>query len=81
MREKRALLIVAVRTDHPPEIQRRIETILAATATYAEPPETTAAVWAKSIDELTANDLDRLAGFIGWDRVRDLNVGDVVVER
>lgn len=74
----RALLIVAVRTDHPPEIKRRIETILAATATYEQPPDTMAAVFAKSVGELTASDLHRVAAIFGWDRVRDLNLGDVV---
>ena len=75
---ERGLLLVAVRVDHPAEVRRRIETVLAVAATYERPAETEAAVWCKSLGELVASDLDALAGLIGWDATRRLNVGDVV---
>lgn len=69
------LLLVAVRTDQH-NIKRRMEMILAG----ADPsqPGSNAEVFAKPVDELVAQDLDRLAAIIGWPAVRRLNVGDVV---
>lgn len=79
---EKGLLLVAVRVDHPPqEMRRRIQTILAAMATYEQPPDTEACVFAKPVDELVAADLDCLAHFMGWDAVRRLNVGDVASPR
>lgn len=72
-----ALVVVAIRTTDP-HIRRRLETILAAAATYDEPPNTEPCVFAKAVDELTASDADHLAYFIGWDGFRGLNVGDAV---
>lgn len=74
---EKVLLLVAVRADAE-EVRRRVELVLAVAATYDQPPETTASIWAKPVSELVAADFDRLAGFIGPDGVRDLNVGDVV---
>ncbi len=73
------LLVVAIRTDNA-QIQRRMETILAAASTYEVPPDTTASVYAKPVGALTASDADHLAHFIGWDGFRGLNVGDVVAD-
>lgn len=73
----RGLLLVAVRVDHPAEIRRRIETVLAVAATYDRPPDTQAAVFYKPLAELVANDFDALAYFVGVDSTRRLNIGDV----
>lgn len=71
------LVLVALRTDDV-HAKRRLDTILAAASTYDTPPDTSAAVFAKPVDELVASDADHLAHFIGWDGFRALNVGDVV---
>jgi hypothetical protein len=72
------LVLVALRTDDK-HVQRRLETILSIAASYDEPPDTTPSVWAKPVGELVANDVDRLASFIGWSQVDDLNLGVGVV--
>ena len=77
---EKGLLIVAVRVDDSRDVQRRMETILAAMSTREQPPDTTATAWCKPLSDLVAADLDRLAEFMGWPAVRDLNVGDVAVE-
>lgn len=76
--DEKGLLIVAVRVDHPAEVRRRIETILAVANTYDKPPDTVPSVCCKPLSELVAADLDKLAHFIEWSGVRDLNIGDVV---
>jgi hypothetical protein len=68
------LLVVAVRTDLPIEVKRRIATILAATGTYAEPPDTTAAAWAKSESEITEQDLEHLRHFATEPGIELLNL-------
>ena len=72
------LLLVAIRVDHPDDIQRRMNAVLALASTYDRPPNTTPVAWCKSQSELVASDLDHLAALVGWEAVRDLNVGDVV---
>jgi hypothetical protein len=76
--DEKGLLIVAVRVDHPVDVQNRIKTVLALANTYDKSPDTTPSVWCKPQSELMAMDLDKLAYFIDWRGVRDLNVGDVV---
>ena len=76
-----SLLIVAIKTDQR-DIARRLKVILAVAEPQElrDPPETSPCAWAKTLDELTAADLDALAGLIGWDAVGRLNLGrDVVV--
>lgn len=76
-----ALVVIALRTTDR-HVQRRLETALSIAASYDEPPDTAPCVFAKPVSELVANDLDRLAEFMGWPAVRDLNLGvDVVTER
>jgi hypothetical protein len=80
-RSDNALVIVALRTTDR-HIQRRLETALSIAATYDTPPNTAPCVFAKPVGELVASDLDRLAEFMGWPAIRDLNLGvDVVTER
>jgi hypothetical protein len=74
---EQVLLVVAIRTDNE-QVKRRMETILAAATTYEVPPDTEPASFAKPVTELTANDADHLAHFIGRDGFSRLNVGDVV---
>jgi hypothetical protein len=68
------LLLVAIKTDQP-NIQRRIQTILAA----SEPiePDTQPCVYAKAVGELTDVDLDALAHFMEWRGVGGLRIGTV----
>lgn len=69
------LLIVGVRTDAP-GIANRIQGALE----LARPVGDTAGqpfAWARPIDELTAADLDRLAGLVGWDVIERMNIGGV----
>ena len=73
-----ALVLVALRTEDE-HAKRRLDTILAAAASYENPPDTSPCVFACPVGELVAEDLDRLAGFIGWDGVRGLNLGVDVV--
>lgn len=74
-----SLLIVAIKTDQL-DIQRRMSLILAAAEPQHRPPDTQPCVFAKAVDELVADDFDRLAHFIGEANVRRLNIGDVVKE-
>jgi hypothetical protein len=74
------LVLVALRSDDK-HAKRRLDTILAAAASYDDPADTESFVTAKPVSELVASDLDRLAAIIGWDGVRGLNLGvDVVSE-
>lgn len=68
------LLLVAVRTDQP-DIKRRIEMILAGAQSVA-PLQPPAQVRAADVDELTANDLHRLAAVFGERAVRDLALNE-----
>lgn len=74
------LLLVAIKTDQP-NVKRRIETILAAAQPIQDPPNTEAQVWTREVEDgLVAADLDGLARYFGWNGIRRLNVGDVVVQ-
>lgn len=73
------LLLVAVKTDQA-NIQRRMNTILAAAEPSYDPPDTTAQVFARGVEELSANDLSRLVPFFGWYGVHALNVGVLASE-
>lgn len=74
---KQSLVLIAFRSDID-HIKQRMEAILAAGSSMSA--DTQAVVHAKAVDELVANDLDRLASIVGWEGVRSLNVGDVVAE-
>lgn len=72
--DPKTLLIVAVRCDHPEEVKRRMQTILAAAASYERPPETVACVFASDITKLDPDDFSALAHFMGRPAVDRLNI-------
>jgi hypothetical protein len=83
--EMEALLLVAIKTDQP-NIQRRLEIILAASAPVGEMPP--AEVWAFELGHeepaphaLTANAYEALVALIGQDGVDRLQIGSLCAER
>lgn len=74
MPSEKALLVVAVRVDNPPdEVRRRILMILAAAATYDNPPNTSPLAFCQPVEDLTGPEKDALSTFFG-DLTNDLNL-------
>lgn len=72
----KGLLVVAVRIDNPPDdVRRRVHTILAAMNTYDKPPGTVPCMFAKSVEDLSRDDLQCLEGLVGGACVEALNLG------
>lgn len=72
------IVLIGVRTDAP-GIAPRIQAALELARPTGDPAGQPFA-WAKAVDELTAEDVDRIAAIAGWDVVDRLGIARVTGE-